>query len=324
LEEIRGLAEGANLPFDDALLMSTYNSVLFATGNGTPWAGRIVCDQMNGCSGVAFADSPVGPFVFKTYDPTGKPEINSPARRLEKGEQENWLIYVLHAEYKDGPKVIGVRLAGSIWTETGINADGFAFASASLHPKLYPQQAAGLPQHFLGTMVLSHCRSTAEARALLPKVPVFGKGYAMVLNDVYGHCVGVEKTGNYTGFNPPSLGIAYQTNHLRSEALSQIGFEQDPGFWNSGTSPSKGYFRNSHNRVRHLERQLPALAAETDFDVLLSKLFHAGAPGDLIQTCIEACQYWITTWAALAFPEKKEMWVTQGLPEECQFEVFKL
>lgn len=315
VEEIRGIGEGAKISFDDALMLSTYNSLLFAVG------GHCLVEQLsdgNGCSALAFAASSTGPFLFKTYDPFGSKEINSPAKRREKAEVENRHLFVLKATYASGVTMLGVRIAGSIWTETGVNNHGLGFAAASLHPRLYPQQASAVPQHCIGTIAINGCRTTAEVRDLMKRTPVFGKGYAMAFADKSGDCVGVEKTANFTGFNEAKDGLAFQTNHLRSEALVKRGREQDPQFW------SGSYFKNSSARVQRIEQRLPRWKQETRLDSLVNDLFHAGEPGDLIQNSTEQCQYWITTWGGLAFPRTGELWIAEELPEEKKFQKWKL
>jgi hypothetical protein len=316
IEEMRGLGEGCGLAWDDILTMSTYNSLLFAGEKGRIFADEIAAPD--GCTGLAFERSPAGPFLMKTYDPFGSPKIDSVAKRRALAEKENHTLYVVRIAYEGGPRMLGTRMAGSIWTECGVNDAGFAFASASLHPRLGPQSAAGLPQHFLGSLVANHSRSTAEAVSLLRRTPVFGKGYAMALGDDGGDVMGVEKTGPYTGLNPAEKGIAFQTNHIRSADLLPVARSQNPAFF------AGNYHRNSAARVARIEEQREAWAAEGDFDRLVASLFHAGTPGDVIQNCTEPCQFWITTWAALVFPEQRAMWVAEGLPEERQFQKWKL
>lgn len=315
-EEMRGLGEGAGLPFDDILWMSTYNSLMFVLADDR---FRVESDHVaDGCSALAFAKSPVGPFVFKTYDPMGSKEIDSIEKRRKKADEENRWLYVVCAEYSTGFTVLGVRMPGSIWTEGGLNNHGLAFASASLHPRLYPQQACALPQHFLGTLGINRCRTTAEVRELMQRVTVFGKGYAMAWGDTSGDCVGIEKTADCTGLNEPQNGLAFQTNHIRAPELARQGREQDPKFWESR------YYANSSNRVSRIEQQLSKWKSSTQFESIVDDLFHAGAQGDLIQNCTEQNQYWITTWGALLFPKTGELWIAEGLPEEKKFRKWKL
>jgi len=309
VEEIRGVADGAKIPFEQVLFMNTYNSLVF----------HEQISELGGCSALAFCRSPVGPFVFKTYDPFGSKEIDSPEQRRKKAEKENRWLYVLRAEYRGGLMILGVRIAGSVWTECGVNDRGLAFASASMHPRLYPQRASAFPQHFVGTLAVNRCGSVAAVKTVLAKAPVYGKGYASSYTDVTGDAVGTEKTAGFTGFNAPASDtVAFQTNHIRSPELVRLGREQDPKFWEGN------YHRNSSNRVRHIESRLPKWREESRFDSLVEDLFHAGSEGDLIQNCTEMNQHWITTWGALVFPQTKELWLAEGLPEERRFQKWKL
>lgn len=312
VEEIRGIGEGAGLTFDRALYLSTYNSLSMALGNP-----EFQIDG-TGCSALAFTTSPVGPFAFKTLDPFGTKEIDTPAKRLEKAKEENESMYVARIEYSTGVRLIGIRLAGSIWTECAVNHYGLAFACASLHPRLFPQSAYALPQHFLGTLAITRCRNTAEVRALYEKTPVFGKGQALAFVDAGGHAVGVEKTSIHTGFNEPEGNVALQTNHVRAANMVKLGREQDPAFWTGK------YHDNSNSRVERIRQHLPRWEAATDVQTIFDDLFHAGTRGDLIQDCTEKNHYWITTWAALVFSTTKEIWVAEGLPEEKKFQKWKL
>jgi len=322
LEEIRGLGEGAQLSFEQALTLSTYNSLSVMSGNQ---GGKSHLDQIQteeyipeGCSALAFSASPAGPFLMKTYDPFGKPEIDSDEKRLQKAVQEHRGLYVLKAKYRGGTTNLGMRMAGSVWAESGVSTHGLAFASASLHPKLYPQKAQALPQHCIGTLVINGYTTTSQARKELPNVPLFGKGYAMTIGDQGGDCIGVEKTGIFTGINEAEAGLAFQTNHLRAPEMEKAGREQDPEFWQSS------YHLNSSNRVKNIRRRLPDWNAMTNFDELTRDLFHAGDEGDLIQNSTEQCQYWITTWGALIFPQSGEFWLSEGLPEKREWQKWKL
>jgi hypothetical protein len=316
LDELRGLSDGAQMPFEQTLLMSTYNSLFVSLANSTPLVDQL--QLPDGCSAVGIRGGPGGPFVFKTNDGPGPRDARTPEQRRAFAERMDRSTYVVRANYRPGPSVLGIRYAGSIWTECGVNSFGLAFGATSLHPRLSPQTAAGLPQHFIGTFALNRCRSVAEAKRALPAVPVFGKGYAGALSDRNGEVIGFEKTARHTGFNEPQSGVAFQTNHIRSTEMARLGREQDPAFW------AGSYFRNTDNRARLISRAAASWNGATAWDDLLGDLFRIGGEGDLVQNCAEQCQHWITSWAALVFSRTKEMWVTEGLPEERKFQKWKL
>src|SRR5690242_5706482 len=93
LEEIHGISDGCGLNLQQTLMLSTYNALQFP--------GRIDTKTPDGCSAIAFADSPRGPLIFKTSDPFGSPEIDTPEKFRAKVESENRPYFVLNATYTD-------------------------------------------------------------------------------------------------------------------------------------------------------------------------------------------------------------------------------
>lgn len=156
LEEIRGIAEGAGLPYEDVLCL---NTVYDARGDLLHSGPR--------CTAVGLPTSADGPLVAKTDD---------------VGLDERHFETCFHARPRTGQPYLCYAFAGSVWNQGGINGAGLAVAMTGLRPA-GGRDSDGIPSLIFLRMVLAACATVEEALAFTRANPLRGYGCSMTLAD---------------------------------------------------------------------------------------------------------------------------------------------
>jgi hypothetical protein len=160
LEEARGVADGAGVEVDEALLLS-------------------FCTEIDGalpgfCSLLAAA-GPDGPLLGKNLD---APAALGP------------LQIVQHVAPDDGLPYTHLTTAGALWTDGGVNAAGLALVNASLAAR--GRVAHGVPDGYRVRQTLAACGTVDEAVAHLTSAPVRSAGENVLLADADGRTALVQ------------------------------------------------------------------------------------------------------------------------------------
>lgn len=274
LEEIRGLASGADLTFEEAFLFSASNAL------------RVLPAPLH-CSALAWRHPEAGVMLFKTDDIIGFDDSESKeaaiARHLKNRALFDWIS-------GESYRVLVIGQRGCLWAETGINQHGLCIGSTSGRPVLGPQDGAGIPQHIFPLLVLRYCANCAEAVEFAQYHPVAGKGINLVVTDAGGNIITIEKCGPHTGVRHNSE-YDYVVNHYRDVAMANISSKQAPEFFDTG------YYQNSKARSDFLNANLSKMAHGTrrPLGQLRSLLKEKGA-------CIWQCN----------FSSEEAMWTDYG------------
>ena len=174
-QEIRGIAQGAGVPFVDAFLFNN----------------RAIVSQLNqeACSNIVVESSDAVMLGMNKDRP-------SPIPAYDK--------YFLKRVYpKDGYAFIGYGHIGRIWGH-GMNEKGLCTAGTAAHPERNQAQLPSIGSYFLPPLLLSRCKDVSEALALLEKIdPVCDAGNFM-LCDASGAMVVVEITPEKRVVRKPS------------------------------------------------------------------------------------------------------------------------
>ena len=235
LEELRGLADGAGVGFDDVLALNVRTEVMFsAKAKQAAELGRRVGE----CS--SFAALPAATASGHTL----------------AGQNWDWLphsfdtVVVLEVEQDDGPSFVTVVEAGLL-AKTGLNSAGLAVATNALVTD-DDLGRPGVPYHVL-LRALFDCQTLRDALAALQRRPR-GSSANYLLASSDGMAVDVEAApGDYSRLFLvfPKDGLLLHTNHFVAAAFDR----RDVGLWVMPDSP----FR--------LERLGTALAGGSDFRV---------------------------------------------------------
>jgi len=248
VQEITGISEGARLPFEDVLWLSTFN----AHPHIPDWGLDPDAGEEKWCTGVVLRGSR-GAYLGKTSDID---ETQRAQYLLEKATTETGMTY------------FSLRWVGNVWTEVGLNSAGLAVGANSGPAIGRGQDGYGVPQHAVLTVVLGRCGTVEQAVETLSGTVMCGKGQNITLADAGGGGAVVEKSVDRTGVIPleAGKGAVFTTNHCVTPALE-------------GT----GAGGNSLNRYLNLQRLLTQSEYRDPLETLQDLLADHSDPGAICQ-----------------------------------------
>jgi hypothetical protein len=155
VEEMRGVAEGSGVDFEDILLLHTHADTAHF---GKEWTDGGAAPVM-GCSNfVAFGEATVGGDVFhgRNLDWT-----------IKTGVQEHAILLI--AEPEGGVPFALLTYAGGIGGVTGMNAEGITFGEMT--SQTADETLDGLPLFFACRRILDSCRDLGEVEEFVLHYP---------------------------------------------------------------------------------------------------------------------------------------------------------
>ncbi len=194
VEELRGVAEGADAPFEDVWLLNCYEEVTES--------------QRGSCTSLAVRDD------------------RTAARHILLAHNEDWIsvdrdhVYLIHAEPESAPAFIGMTY-GPLLTNIGFNEEGIGVAINSVYST---DARLGVPRILFSRAILA-ARAIGEAiRACVPR----GRagGYNHLLADAHGELYSVESSATAHAILYGGDGWIVHANHYlspRMQALEQRG-----------------------------------------------------------------------------------------------------
>jgi isopenicillin-N N-acyltransferase-like protein len=195
VEELRGIAEGADVPFEEVWLLNCYEEVTESR-------------HRSGCTSLAVRD-----------DRTANGHVYL-------AHNEDWVsvdrdhVYLVRTEPDDGPAFIGMAY-GPLLANIGFNEEGIGVAINSVYPT---DVRVGVPRILLSRAILA-ARTIGEAiRACLPRGRAGGYNY--LLADAHGELYSVESAAVTHAILYGEEGWLVHTNHYLSpkmQALEQSG-----------------------------------------------------------------------------------------------------
>jgi len=189
VEEIRGLAEGSGVPFEEVWTLNCYE--------GLPESRN----QVWGCTGVA---------VRNEHTADGHVLIghNEDWNSVDRGN-----VYLVRAEPDDGPAFMGMNY-GPLLVNIGLNAEGIGVAIYSVYPT---DVRVGVPRILCSRAVLQ-ARTIGQAiRACVPKLRAGGYGY--LLADPHGELYCVEASATTHDILYDEQGWLTHANHYLSTKM---------------------------------------------------------------------------------------------------------
>jgi isopenicillin-N N-acyltransferase-like protein len=200
VEEIRGISEGADVPFHEVWTLNCYEGL------------TEVRNQIWGCTCVAVRDD---------YTADG---------HVLLAHNEDWScadrdnVYLIHAQPDDGPAFIGMTY-GPLLVNIGLNAEGIGVAINSVYPT---DGRVGVPRVLCSRAVLNAATIGQAIRACVPKLRA--GGYSYLLADHHGELYIVETSATTHTLTYGDAGWLAHTNHYLSPKMQAL---EEPGTYSS-------------------------------------------------------------------------------------------
>lgn len=249
IEEMRGMAEGAQLDFEKVALTNFsagFGAYIKPKDNkksdfGCPW-GNLSLDHSDEdyCTNVIFPTSDSGPMMGCNLDGS-TPEVSHGVVRF---------IQPLR-----GQTILCFSQTDGFNTIQGINNKGLAVGEASLHfPTINPM---GIIRNHLPRLLLQECATVMEGIQFLSRYPVMRHGYHFSLLDKSGNAAVVERSPTEMYVRSSSDGPIFCTNHCATPSMRKLELSRGP----IGD-------KNSDQRYKSLEQ----LTSQPNFKMTLNSL----------------------------------------------------
>lgn len=193
-EEIRGIADGAGISFEQAFLL-----------NNRALADRVCRDE---CSHVAV----IGP------------ERVLVGMNKDTQDQSIHDFVVAKVRPSNGYDSVGYRHVGKLWGY-GINSAGLCAAGTAACPVSTASPTPSVGLYLLGPLLLSRCGSVAQALDLMMEVGAVGENGNVLVADRHDAAV-VEFAGTTRLVRRPENGIIASTNFYASGRIAHSSDEQ--------------------------------------------------------------------------------------------------
>ena len=297
LDEMRGIAQGAGLPFEDILAMNCRTEILWKATVRAHAGATQPADTQRGfgeCSSFA---------VAPTHTALGHTLV---------GQNWDWLVHgfesvvLLEVEREDGPNYVTIVEAGLL-AKTLMNEHGIALAVNTLVTSA-DGSAPGLPFHVL-LRALADCERVFDAVELLATHPRASSGN-YVLGAADGAILNIETgPGDARNINVQAAehGKTFHTNHFLGAV--EGGFDLAP------VAMSDSYVRLS--RLRELVGANAQAVTIGALDHALRD--HTDAPGSICchpDGRSDPAARWATVMSVVMDPEKRVLHLSEGNP--CQ------
>lgn len=189
LEEMEGLAEGADVPLASVLLMNHVDT--FGEERASP-----------GCTSFAISKDHDGPVLGKNND----------------GDQDDRCFLVRRSVPEHGLSMIQVTYAGWLSGLDAMNGAGLVNGHNSVG-SVFDKSGEHLDIRLWTYHLMRHCRSTAEFLNRIDAAPLTGKGFNIVLTDAAGDTCVVEAAVPLIAVRGRRAPFVFATNHYVSEPL---------------------------------------------------------------------------------------------------------
>ncbi|HUT74718.1 MAG TPA: C45 family peptidase [Armatimonadota bacterium] len=188
LEEMRGIAEGAQIPYRDIL---AYNCIADI--------GAVNAY----CTNIAFQSTPDGPAIGKTND-------------IGRNLQHYHVVF--RRDHGDGQPLLWVTWPGTVWANCFVNGSGLAFGGASVATRLRNEE--GIPSNVMLRLAGDMAADVEEATRLLRETAMMHASLNITLADASGSLAVVEKAPDGCEVRQPDeRGVLFATNHFCTPGL---------------------------------------------------------------------------------------------------------
>lgn len=285
-EELRGMADGADVPLFE-LLLTVFEEVWDVSGTDM---GRHGCTDI---VAVPPATAP-GTEIVLGHNNDSDPEKFGPDR-----------VVLLFVAPDDGPDAMIVGFSGTS-PMVGINSNGVTLGGNQLRHR---DVRAGVPRIMLSRAVLNSRNVTEAETACLNKRR--GGAYNFIIADGQGNAVDLEGSAtDYGRFVPGKDGLMWHANHYtHRDVLYQEAYPAG--------------LPESRYRAERAEHLLKANWGEIDKSVMAGILRdHAGFPDSLCWHNYE--QGKMTVFSTIIEPNRRTLWLALGNPCGSRYRSYRL
>jgi len=298
VEELHGVAEGANMAYDDVLSMYLCPEIVSAQPLDMVHQGycRKENQRCTAFAACAKATKDGAPLLAQTRDasPSGVEY-----RITVIAEPENGFSYVAHSR----PTLNGGY---------GVNSKGVSMAAPTIYTldsvdALNAGKPSGITDSTLSKIVMERCASIDEALEYAESRPGGYMGLNVLLIDQEGDMAKIERAYESINTILPEKASCLRdftiaaTNHFSSRKMNQIG------------SLSAEEYASSHHRYDRIRKLLASKAGDLSYDAFEAfSRDHANGPGDL-----SICRHGeaiCTNSAFIAEPAKRRLHILTGTP----------
>jgi len=226
LEELRGIADGAGLPFEDVLAINVRTEVMYAAKARNAAA---MLPRTLECTAFAAVPTSVDAAVPTSVDAG----IEAGGRPVLVGQNWDWkthasqTVVVLEVDPDDGPRYVTLVEAGLL-AKTGLNAAGLGVVTNAMVTDR-DVGAPGVPYHVMLRALLDALTPAAALATLQRATRSSSAHYLLAHRD--GLALGVEATpGGFADLHltdPDARGVIVHTNHAVHPRVAAT----DVGVW---------------------------------------------------------------------------------------------
>ena len=288
LEEMKGIAEGAGLEFEDIMALNARSEVVFAE--------NVMSDACTSFSVLPEASKNQHTYIGQNWD-------------WRAGSIDNLIILKIKQENK--PSIFMVTEAGIIG-KIGFNSKGLGVCLNALS---VVGKAEGMPLHVTLRRILNS-NTINEALMKINGIKNAGPGnYLMAQND--GCTLTVEKTPEAWDFILSENGVLMHTNHIVSDVLRAKVKDQGPTV-----------FPNTILRYDVMKRLLQRESGNIDVEYIKSCLrTHCQFPDGICHHTNETlplANRLTTVFSIIMDLNTSEVWLTLGPPCESEYTHYKV
>jgi len=245
VEEMRGIAEGAEISFNDYSL-----SVLSA-------GFSVVAKEGDECTNIIFKESDDGPILGKTLDGSSPTSYGEPA-----------IIRLIKS--KNGNTVLCKSGIDGIVTASGLNDKGFAAGQSSIH--FFTTNPRGVIRNLLIRPLLSECFNVEEGINFLAGNPTIKSGFNFSMVDMGGNAAIMERSPTECYPRRTDGKVIFCTNHTATPFMRKLersrGVEGD---------------KNSDDRFENLKKITSADDFKMSLESMKKILRNHNKPGEICQ-----------------------------------------
>jgi len=288
IEEVRGLATGARISFNEALLLQLrFEAVGFDTASGFGTASAATPQLAEGCSSFAYMHA--GQRV------TGQ-NVDIPPAHLSMGQ-------IVHMEPPAGPRLLFYTYYAGLLGYLGINSEGLSVFGNAL---LSPGWRKGFPRYFMLRLALE--QSTVDDVERLLQSVKRASTINLLVTDRYRTIADFELAVDDYARLPARDGSIFHTNHYLAEKLKpgeQLTkiLPDSPRRWTAGSTLLATPIDQTGDP---LQRAQAILKDHTNYPAAICR--HAAEPP---RTITDA---WVTVVSLIAQPDAGLLSVCPGNP----------
>ena len=240
LEEMKGVADGAGVGFEDILVLNARSEILFMQGDA----------PVDSCTAIGIV-----------------PELTM-ENRLLHAQTWDWIpsqepaMIVLRIAQVNKPKILMLTEAGIVG-KVGLNSEGIGI---TLNAMSVPREAKGVPLHIvLRGMLNSYNLVNAMEKVIKHKC---ASAANIMVSSRDGEVLDLEIAGADYDVLYPEDGICVHTNHFQSERLKSVYYDKN-----------RDSAISTHMRLGRVRRKLRAIGKQIKMDDIYGLMCdHAGFP----------------------------------------------